>query len=399
MVTIIRNLTIPAALILCFGCKTKTSEQDFLRASSDELSRIKSASYYTVSSASAPGDTMKFSEPRTQYVKIFANPGDTVVGVSSMLFPYDDTTRMTDFYDGIVRGTVSWDKKSIMVDSFRNDPYPFRLVHYPFYPRINEILKYALTTEDSIRTDFQDYGDSVHFRLQVINQHVYFHLKPIVIRNEYIPEDEISQFDIWFNSSDKLPFRMRSKWHHTTLFEECYGVRLNTASEVRFISTDYFPEGFEVRQFKRNTTVEKPDLTGKVAPNWILCDADNQTVELNDLNYKVILIQFTGIGCGPCHMALPFLNDLVTEYRDKSFRFISIETWSRNSEGIKRYKTNNNLIYNMLLSTDQVTKDYVVNSVPVFFILDEHKKIIKVINGYAKGTTDKEIRSAVEKLL
>jgi outer membrane lipoprotein-sorting protein len=59
MVTLIRNLAIIAILVFSFGCKTEISEQEFLRAASDELSRIKSASYYMVSSSSAPGDTMK----------------------------------------------------------------------------------------------------------------------------------------------------------------------------------------------------------------------------------------------------------------------------------------------------------------------------------------------------
>jgi hypothetical protein len=44
-------------------------------------------------------------------------------------------------------------------------------------------------------------------------------------------------------------------------------------------------------------------------------------------------------------------------------------------------------------------KEYQVNSVPVFFILDENRAIRKVINGYQKGTTDKEIKDTVDKLL
>jgi len=77
----------------------------------------------------------------------------------------------------------------VKVDSFQNYPYPFRLVHYSMYTKINEILKYTLATQDSIQTEYTDYGDSIHFGLRIINQHIYFHIKPIVIKNEYIPDD------------------------------------------------------------------------------------------------------------------------------------------------------------------------------------------------------------------
>lgn len=44
-------------------------------------------------------------------------------------------------------------------------------------------------------------------------------------------------------------------------------------------------------------------------------------------------------------------------------------------------------------------KEYQVKAVPVFFILDENRIIRKVIISYGKGTTDKEIRNTIDKLL
>ena len=51
------------------------------------------------------------------------------------------------------------------------------------------------------------------------------------------------------------------------------------------------------------------------------------------------------------------------------------------------------------MSTDEVTRDYKITSVPAFFILDKNHVIKKIINGYGEGTTDKEIRDAIEKML
>jgi peroxiredoxin len=386
-------------LIFIHGCKSGPSEKDVLLDVSDNLSSIKSATYYLTGVGSAPGDTTKFSEPRTMYYKIFVNPSDTLVGSSSAIFSIDDTSKMIDFYDGEVRGKCYWDEQYVKVDSFQNHPYPFRLVHYPFYTRINEIIKYSLTTEDSIQTGFTDYGDSIHFSLSIFNKHVYFHIKPIVIENDYIPEDEVSQFDIWIRKSDSMPYRMRSKWHHTTSFEFCYNATFNTTEDIDFIAKDYFPSYFEIVQFKREQQKPKKTLLGKLAPDWTLKDIDHNNISLSDIKSKVLLIQFTGVGCGPCHQSIPFLKQLVEDYKGKDFEFISIETWSNNIDGLRRYQERNEFNFKFLKSDEEVTQQYEVYSVPVFFLLDENRIIRKVINGYSKDETDKSICDNIDNLL
>jgi thiol-disulfide isomerase/thioredoxin len=386
-------------VIVAGGCGKKYSEKEFLAEVSANLQKIKSATYFSTATASAPGDTLKFSEPWTQFVKIFINPDDTLVGSGSLQFKGEDTTAMTNYYDGLSRGSVNFEEHYVKIDSFRNDPYPFRLVYYPFYTKINEIIKYSLTTTDSISTVFGDYGDSLHFGLKIYNQHVYFHIRPIVIKNEYIPEDEISQFDIWFRKDDGMPYRMRSRWHHTTYFEECHGARFNTTRDTFFTATDYFPEGFEIVQLRREQKRDTSTMTGMTAPDWTLKDTDEKLVGLKDLKSKVVMIQFTGIGCGPCHMSLPFLRQLASEYGEGDFTLVSIETWSNNLEGIRRYTTANNLTNLFLLSEEEVTKAYGVKSVPMFFILDEKRVIKKVISGYSKDVTDSEIRAAIDALI
>lgn len=395
----INGLKIFGLLLLLNACNTNLKEKDYLQEVSDNLSEIKSATYYLTGISSAMGDTAKFTEPRTKFYKIFVNPTDTLVGSSSAHYAIDDTTKMTDFYDGKVRGKVYWDKQFVKVDSFQNHPYPFRLVYYPFYTKINETIKYTLTTKDSIRTGFKDYGDSIHFSLKIYDKHVYFHIKPIVIKNDYIPDDEISQFDIWIRKSDNLPYRMRSKWYHLTFYEYCHQAKINTEQEIDFVPADYFPSYFEIVQFEREQQRPESNLVGKIASEWSLQDVDYNEVHLKDLKSKVLLLQFTGVGCGPCHQSIPFLKQLVKDYKNKDFEFVSIETWSNNIEGLKRYQQINEFNFKFLNSTDRVTRDYEVNSVPVFFILDENRIIKKVIRGYSKDETDIEIKNAINELI
>lgn len=394
-----RILVYLSVLTLMIGCKADHTEKDYLLQVLSNLDKIESASYFSTDIASAPEDTAKFSEPRTRYIKMFVNTSDTLIGASSARYEADDTTKMTDFYDGMVRGKVDWDEQYVKIDSFQNHPYPFRLVHYPLFPKIQEIIEYTLSTDDSIKTQFQDFGDSLRFSLRIFNKHVYFNGKPIVIKNEHIPEDEVSQFDIWIRKSDNLPYRMRSKWHHTTYYETISNAKLNTIQKANFIATDFFPDVFEIVQFNREERKTRPNWEGKLAPDWELKDLSNNLVSLKSLKSKVVMLQFTGVGCGPCHQSVPFLKKLVKDYQGKDFEFVSIETWSENIEGLKRYRDKNKMNFKFLNADERVKINYDISSVPVFFILDENRIIRKVIYGYSKGATDDAIINAIHELI
>ena len=397
--TIFKIISVGSFLVTCtFSYGQKETGIDFLRTVSSNLSKIKSASFFSTKIASAPDDTLKFTEPRKVYRKFFVNPTDHLVGSSSVSFSASDTTKLLDFYNGVLRGDVNWDKQYVMVDSFKNQHAPFRMVYYPFYTQINEIIKYALTTKDNIKTDFKDYGDSVFFSLKIINKHMYFVIKPMQIENEYIPKDDISQYDIWFNKKDTMPYRMRSKWHHQTVFESCEGAKFNTLEKIAFNEKEYYPAYFEITQFVRSQRA-KSNLIGRKAPEWILSDLNQNQVRLSDLKSKVLLVQFTGVGCGPCHQSIPFIKQLVNDYKTKDFEFVGIETWSNNMEGLKRYQQKNELNFKFLKSNDEVIKSYDVYSVPVFFVLDENRIIRNVITGYDIKSTNSKIMESINSLL
>jgi thiol-disulfide isomerase/thioredoxin len=183
-----------------------------------------------------------------------------------------------------------------------------------------------------------------------------------------------------------------------TSWEACTNVKLNNTSIDDFIPSNYFPPDYKIAVRGKGKSV-KIDLTGKIAPDWTLNDFDGNPVALKDLKSKILIIEFTGIGCGPCHASIPFLKQLMTDYKSENLELISIETWSKNLEGIKRYYINNNLNYKYLVSSKDVVKDYQVIAVPALFILDENRVIRRVIQGYKKGTTDKEIRDLINSLI
>lgn len=374
------------------------SKNDYLKKVLNNLNQIKSATYCRYMSTTAPYDTVA-SKTYNCYIKEFINPADTFVGASYAEFLLGNSTKMVYFYDGKVKSYLDWENRKIPVDSFQNNRFPYRVVYPPFFTYVKSLIRYALETSDNIKIELKDYGDSIQTSLFIKDKTVEVVGNRIVYADlSGFTDEKYTIYDIWINKTTGLPYRLRKKLPTSITWETTKNLYINKTDIELFVALKYFPPDFIITQ-KGKAIPNSTNLVGQVAPKWILKDTDNRTIALNDLKSKILMIQFTGIGCGPCHASIPFLKQLVVDCKGKNFEFVSIETWSKNIEELKRYQEKNGLNFKFLKTEESVTKDYKVNSVPVFFIIDENRAIRQVINGYAKVTTDKEIRDAINKLM
>ena len=377
------------------------NKREYLQKVLNNLNRIKSATYYETVESWAPGDTSA-SGVYHHYIKEFDNPSDTTIGASYVSLLQEDTTQMTFCYDGNMRAVVYEEDKMIGIDSFLVRRLPFRPLTPPFFNYTKSIIKYALETKDSISTEFEDFGDSLFFRLTIFgdNQVEFFGKAYYIENTPYDLDETTSKYEIWIDKSTDLPYRVRREMSYDIYVSACSNVELNKNKIEDFNASDYFQPGFAIALYGSENKSEKvSDLIGKVAPDWILQDANDNTVALKDLKSKILMIQFTSVSCGPCRASIPFLKQLSSEYNQKNFDFVAIESWTKNSNVLKSYQRRNNFNYKFLMSTKDVTRSYQIKSVPVFFILDENRVIKKVLNGYGEGSSDKEIRDAINELI
>ena len=386
------------SLILINGCKVAYDKKEYLRRVLDNLDQIKAATYLSTISFNPPGDT---TELKTYYwyKKEYVNPADTTIGSSFAWFYPDDTSKMYLYYDGSASAHLDKDKKTITIDSFKTNILPFRPVSSPFFNRAKNIIEYALETKDSISTDLKEFGDSIRFILYIPHKVIYFFGKPFAMDNPYLSkENAFTRYVIWIHKSDNIPYKIINKTPNATDLETCINAELNKGRIEDFRPAEHFPPDYEVIIRGKQQTIKK-DLTGQKAPDWILTDSNNKTIGLKDLKSKVLIVEFTGIGCAPCHAAIPFIKQLVKDYRDKDFIFVSIETWGSDTEGLKRYHKKTELNYTFLKAAEGITKSYQITGVPSFFILDKERIIRKIIRGYEGETTDKELRDAINELI
>lgn len=386
------------SIILINGCKVEYNKSDYLKKVLGELEHIKYAAYTSKMYSSAPYDTVKFKLSK-RYTEEYDNKVDTTIGSLYIVTSQSESSKNSWIYDGQAISYIFWGENKIGIDSFKTNILPFRPIAPPFFNYTKSIIKYALETRDSISTVLKDFGDSIKISLYIPKKTLEFFGKSYNTDNPFLSaDDEFSKYDIWINKSDNLPYKYRRNTPHSTSWEEIEDLKLNNKKIEDFKVSDYLPKSFAIVQ-KGIPSEIKNDLTGKTAPEWTLRNVDNSIISLRDLKSKILIIQFSGIGCGPCHASIPFVKQLIKDYSDKNFEFVGIEAWSNNVEGIARYCKINDLNFKFLVSTKEVTDSYQANAVPAFYILDKDRVIRKVVVGYDKDNTDKEIRDFIDKLI
>lgn len=374
------------------------SDTIYIRKIYDNLKQIKSASYFWYQSASILYDTIP-SLSYSVYKKEFDNPVDKFVGASTASFKLEDTTKMVYFYDGNVQSYLDWENKTIPVDSFQNNRDEYRTVYPPFFTHVKCLLKYTLETPDNVTIQVTNLTDSILIRLFVSNKLVEVVGNRMVYSNSSnLTNEKWSKYEIWINKANNLPYRFIKKLPDKMCWELCKNVIINQTVRESFIASKYFPADFVIK-FNEEKKTMKRNLVGTLAPNWKLTDTNNDEIALSDLKSKVLLIQFTGIGCGPCHQSIPYLLKIKNQFKTEEFEMISIETWNKSMSVIKRYVSSNNINYKYLICNNEVKLKYGIQSVPSFFVLDGKRVIRKIINGFDKEKTYSEIKKTVDQLL
>ena len=384
----------------------QNAEKEYLKKVLTNLEKIESATYYVTNESWQPGDSTALSTLHG-FIKEYDNPMDSTIGASYVSLDANDTTKLEFCYDGNIRALPYHENKKLAIDDFTFRPLPFRLVSPPFFNHAKNIIRYALTTKDHIVTELKDEGDNYYFKLVIDeNQQVEFFGKAYHMP---LPPFDIgsttSIYELWINKSNDLPYKKRREMSHDISVSTCSNLQINKLNIRDFNINDYFPKDYETVKYsdlhkKSGDSPSTSGLTGQKAPGWILENIDGQSLSLANCKSKVILINFTGIGCGACQAAVPFLKKLKELFSNEEFDLIAIESWSHNASAIRNYAKRKDLNYTILNATNKVIKQYQTGgAAPFFFILDQKRIIRKIIRGYSTENTDKEIINAIKELL
>lgn len=103
-------------------------------------------------------------------------------------------------------------------------------------------------------------------------------------------------------------------------------------------------------------------------------DTNNQKFKKEDLQDKVLVINFWFINCAPCRQEIPDLNQLVEDYKENDkviFIAIGLDEWVDVKEFIKKTPFN----YHLLTDGRDNANGYNVNGYPTNLVVDTEGKI------------------------
>jgi len=137
--------------------------------------------------------------------------------------------------------------------------------------------------------------------------------------------------------------------------------------------------------FKKELTEKfekiKTLVKGNPSPKFDYENHKGGTTSLDDLKGKYVYIDVWATWCGPCKREIPFLKEVEKKYHGKNIEFVSISIDEKDDyETWKNFVTEQQLggvqLYADNAWKSQFVKDYAIEGIPRFIIIDTEGKII-----------------------
>jgi len=123
---------------------------------------------------------------------------------------------------------------------------------------------------------------------------------------------------------------------------------------------------------------------------------EGQTLALDNLRGRVVMVDFWASWCPPCRAEAPVLAQVYREYRDKGVAFVGIAIWDT-QEDAQTYIQQFGIAYpNGLDPKGRIAIDYGVTGIPEKYFIDREGVLVKKFNGPMDET---RLRQVLDELL
>ena len=132
---------------------------------------------------------------------------------------------------------------------------------------------------------------------------------------------------------------------------------------------------------------------GFLAPDFQLKSLDGNTVSLDQLNGKPILINFWASWCIPCQTEMPAIQEMFERYGSKIYIAAINNTAQDSLANVRAFVNKNQLTFPVLLDErGLITSSYQVQALPTTFFVNSNGVIQEIIIGGPMSETLLEIR-------
>jgi thiol-disulfide isomerase/thioredoxin len=172
----------------------------------------------------------------------------------------------------------------------------------------------------------------------------------------------------------------------------------NSNEKIRYIKWERYNQ-VEIDSVlaKTETKVLLPEKIGTEFKCSQFKDVNGNTFDIAHLKGKILVINFWFVGCGPCEVEMPELNELVNRYKNnKDVVFIS---FSKSSESKTRQFLNRKMFNYVTVSMDETLKnDFKISVYPTNYVIDKMGMYHFASKGISAGSVTL-INKAIQDLL
>lgn len=137
-------------------------------------------------------------------------------------------------------------------------------------------------------------------------------------------------------------------------------------------------------------------MKGQSFPDFELTALDGKVYSKEELQGKILLVNFWFSRCGPCIMEMPEMNEMVSEFSDEEIVFLA-PTFDSNDE-VNRFLEKRDFDYEIIADVKEFCKEMKIQSYPTHFVVNREGFIEKVVIGYSTMTIS-TLRKSIRKLL
>jgi len=202
-------------------------------------------------------------------------------------------------------------------------------------------------------------------------------------KEDLIPIQYLTVYDVVMNNDTMCDYQMTT----ITKYE------VNNLKDEHILTMGSIPAWYKMKDYVP-TVYPKLLPRDTTAPNYTLQSMIDESISLNGLKGKLVLMDFFYKGCYPCMQALPGLQALHEKYEGKGLKVVGIDPFDKDKDDIAAFLAKRNITYSVSLSGEDIAKDYHVSMYPTMYLIDKNGKIIFVQEGYSPDV-EKALEEAI----
>ena len=163
-----------------------------------------------------------------------------------------------------------------------------------------------------------------------------------------------------------------------------YGYEIHGTSNGEVAALVLIKLSKEQSEDRLKQMMNRPDMTGEkkgtAAPSFIAKNMKGERIDLDEMKGSLVVLNFWFIGCKPCQVEIPELNELVEKYKSEDVKFVAIAL--DDQAAIENFLNRKAFKYDIVPNARNIAQMYQVSSYPSHYLIDREGNIQFYQAGY-----------------